>query len=96
MLEIHRKVRADLPVTDAEWTAWTAWRGIGSSSSGGKKRKRKKRRNKKTVTFVCRLSCQASEGQYSLRSSSTPAVAYAGLVLLALHLALCSFLSSGP
>ena len=28
MLEIHRKVRADEAVTDAEWPAWKAWRGI--------------------------------------------------------------------
>ena len=47
MLEIHRKVRADEAVTDAEWSAWKAWRGIGSSSSGVKKRKRKKRRKKR-------------------------------------------------
>ena len=43
MLEIHRKVRADLPVTDAEWAAWKALRGIGSSSSGEKKRGRGRR-----------------------------------------------------
>ena len=28
MQEIHRKVRADEAVTDAEWAAWKAWRGI--------------------------------------------------------------------
>ena len=47
MQEIHRKVRADEAVTDAEWAAWKEWRGIGSSSSGGQKRKRKKRRKRK-------------------------------------------------
>ena len=47
MQEIHRKVRADEAVTDVEWAAWKAWRGIGSSSSSGQKRKRKKRRKKK-------------------------------------------------
>ena len=47
MQEIHRKVRADEAVTDAEWAAWKAFRGIGSSSSGGQKRKRKKKRKRK-------------------------------------------------
>ena len=46
MQEIHRKVRADEAVTDVEWAAWKAWRGIGSSSSGGQKRKKKKRKRK--------------------------------------------------
>ena len=47
MQEIHRKVCADEAVTDLEWVAWKAWRGIGSSSSSGQKRKRKKRRKRK-------------------------------------------------
>ena len=55
MQEIHRKVRADEAVTDAEWAAWKAWRGIGSSSSGGRKRKRKKRRKRKLPKSGCRL-----------------------------------------
>ena len=45
MLDILRRFRADLPVSDAEWEAWQTWRGIGSSASGTKrKRKRRKRR----------------------------------------------------
>ena len=45
MMDI-RRFRADLPISDAEWEAWQAWRGIGSSSSAGK-RKRKRRSERK-------------------------------------------------
>ena len=55
MLDILRRFRADLPVSDAEWEAWQAWGGIGSSASG-QKRKRKKRRKKKTPRTSSHLS----------------------------------------
>ena len=45
MLDILRRFRADLPVSDAEWEAWQAWCGIGSSASETK-RKRKKRKKR--------------------------------------------------
>ena len=43
MKDILRRFRAALPVSDAEWEAWQAWRGIGSTTSG-MRRKRKKTR----------------------------------------------------
>ena len=81
MQEIHRKVRADEAVTDAEWAAWKAWRGIGSSSSGGQKRKRKKRRKRKTP------KTSSSRGRPHRRLWQWQC---ARLVFLVLFLALCS------
>ena len=46
MRDIHRKIHANVEVSEAEWAAWRAWHGIGSSSSAGR-RKRKKKRKKK-------------------------------------------------
>ena len=46
MRDIHRKIHANEEVSEAEWAAWRAWHGIGSSSSAGR-RKRKKKRKKK-------------------------------------------------
>ena len=52
MLELNRRVQADLPLSAAERSAWRQWIGIApaafSSSSAGKRRKRKKRRKRRT------------------------------------------------
>ena len=52
ILELNRRVQADLPLSATEHLAWRQWIGIApaasSSSSGGKRRKRKKRRKRRT------------------------------------------------
>ena len=76
MLEIHRKVSADEPVTDAEWEAWLQWGRNGSSSSAGKRRKRKKRSKRKLPS----RSSLSGASVCSLPSSSLTTTAYTWLV----------------
>ena len=61
MLELNRRVQADLPLSAAERSAWRQWIGIApaasSSSSAGKRRKRKKRRKRRTPRTSSRSSC---------------------------------------
>ena len=64
MQAIHRKVRADEAVTDAEWAAWKEWRGIGSSSSGGQKRKRKRKKRKLPRNSSCPRLAARHLGRY--------------------------------
>ena len=51
MQDILRRFRADLPVSDSEWEAWLAWRGIGSSASGKKRKKKKTPRTSSHLTL---------------------------------------------
>ena len=69
MQEIHRKVRADEAVTDAEWAAWKVWRSIGTSSSAGQKRKSKKKRKRKLPKYSSGLRLRRCGQGFRSRSS---------------------------
>ena len=64
MLDILRRFRGDLPVSDTEWEAWQVWRGIGSSGSG-KKRKRKKK-TPRTSSHLTLRRAHRRERQWSV------------------------------
>ena len=72
--ETHRKVRADQPVTDAEWAAWREWVGIisSSSSTAGKSKKKKRKKKKLPQTSSSRAACARNPGHYPTSPRSGP------------------------